>query len=359
MHENKRFARKKSKKRNAFFIRIAALAIPLVCTLLLLSQTAFAQNTYVITDGSRVLVHTSSATDPKAILGEAGLELDKDDTYTTQAGNGVSEITIRRSRAVTIDHCGETLEVTSLGETVEQLLSRLNIPLDGNTKVSVPLDSETYEGMAITISQTVRTQETYTTTIAHEVKRYYDPSLPAGAEKVLAQGQDGQMLCTANVVYVNGQEESRTVTQQTVSTQPMAKIVAVGSGVADLEPEAVIGETIIGDGYIITPTGEVLTYRKTLKMKATAYTHTDEGCDMITATGTTVRVGTVAIDPKVVAYGTRMFVVTNDGQYIYGIATAEDCGGGIKGNRIDLYFPTTRECFDFGVRQATIYILGN
>ena len=55
----------------------------------------------------------------------------------------------------------------------------------------------------------------------------------------------------------------------------------------------------------------------------------------------------------------RLFVVTNDGQYIYGIATAEDCGGGIKGNRIDLYFPTTAECFQFGVRQATIYVLGN
>lgn len=356
MHEGKQFAR----KRNRFFIRMAALAIPLICTLLLLSQTAFAQNTYVITDGSRVLIHTTSATDPKAILGEAGLELDKDDTYTTQEGNGVSEITVRRSHEVTIDHCGEILEVTAFGdETVEQLLSRLNISLDGNTTVSMALDTNTFDGMALTISQTVRCEETYTTTIAHEVKRYYDPTLPDGAEKVLTEGQDGQMLCTANVVYVNGEEVSRTVTSQTVSAQPVAEVIAVGIGTEDLKPEAIAGQTIIGDGYIITATGEVLTYRKTLNMKATAYTHTDEGCDMITATGTTVRIGTVAIDPKVVAYGTRLFVVTNDGQYIYGIATAEDCGGGIKGNRIDLYFPTPAECFQFGVRQATIYVLGN
>ena len=79
---------------------------------------------------------------------------------------------------------------------------------------------------------------------------------------------------------------------------------------------------------------------------------------MITATMTRVRIGTVAIDPKVIPYGTRMFIVTNDNQYVYGIATAEDCGGGIKGDRIDLYFPTKKECFAFGVRQVTVYFLG-
>ena len=50
-----------------------------------------------------------------------------------------------------------------------------------------------------------------------------------------------------------------------------------------------------------------------------------------------------------IPYGTRMFIVTEDGQYIYGIATAEDCGGLILGNRVDLYF---------GARWCTIYILG-
>ena len=72
-------------KRKNPFIRLAVLAIPLV-VLLLLSQTVFAQTTYVINDGSRVLVHTSSVTDPAAVLNEAGLALGADDTYTTQTG---------------------------------------------------------------------------------------------------------------------------------------------------------------------------------------------------------------------------------------------------------------------------------
>ena len=111
------------------------------------------------------------------------------------------------------------------------------------------------------------------------------------------------------------------------------------------------------DGVIVTDDGQILTYSHSDQFKATAYTHTDEGCDMTTATGTTVRVGTVAVDPKLIPYGTRMFIVTNDGAYIYGVGTAEDCGGAIKGNRLDLYFPTDPECWDFGVRMATVYFL--
>ena len=78
---------------------------------------------------------------------------------------------------------------------------------------------------------------------------------------------------------------------------------------------------------------------------------------MITATGTTVHIGTVAVDPTVIPYGTRMFIVSNDGQYVYGLSTAEDCGGAIKGNRLDLYYPTLAEAFQFGIRNCTVYFL--
>ena len=79
---------------------------------------------------------------------------------------------------------------------------------------------------------------------------------------------------------------------------------------------------------------------------------------MYTATMTVVHIGTIAVDPRVIPYGTRMFIVSNDGEYIYGVSTAEDCGGAIKGKRIDLYYPTLWECNQFGVRDCTIYFLG-
>lgn len=301
-------------KRRNIFIRVATLFIPLICMMLLLSQTAFAQNTYVITDGETVVVHTTFVTDPIAILDEAGLELDEDDTYITQTTDGVSEITVRR---------GE--------EAAEQ------------TEAPV---------------QTLRTTETYTTTIPYEIVYCNDASLPAGTQRVLTNGENGEMSCTANVEYQDGSEVSRTVLSQTVTCQPVNALVAVGTGDAQPQEVQASGQLKISNGMITLPTGEVLTYTDTMTVYATAYTC--EGYMGITATGTMAREGAIAVDPDVIPYGTRMFIVSNDGQYVYGIATAEDTGdpGFICGDRVDLYFDTLSECITFGYRDCTVYFLG-
>ena len=350
--------RKRNKaKRKKSIIRLTMLAVPLVL-LLLLSQTAFAQNTYVITEGDRVVVYTTSATDPAAVLDEAGLALGADDTYTTQAGIGISEIKVQRSVTVTVDNCGEILTVNAKNETVESLLKRLNIRVDGSTAVSAPLEATVTEDMKITVTRSVHNTETYTAAIPYETVYCYDTNLPAGQESVVTEGVDGLLLCTANVVYLDGQESSRTVVKQNVIRQPVNKVVAVGTGTDIPVSKFSDRGLVITEDKIILDTGEVLTYTGTMQVVGTAYTHTEEGCDMYTATMTVVHIGTIAVDPRVIPYGTRMFIVSNDGEYIYGVSTAEDCGGAIKGKRIDLYYPTLWECNQFGVRDCTIYFLG-
>ena len=350
--------RKRNKaKRKKSIIRLTMLAVPLVL-LLLLSQTAFAQNTYVITDGDRVVVYTTSATDPAAVLDEAGLALGADDTYTTQAGIGISEIKVQRSVTVTVDNCGEILTVNAKNETVASLLKRLNIQVDGSTAVSAPLEATVTEDMKITVTRSVHNTETYTAAIPYETVYCYDTNLPAGQESVVTEGVDGLLLCTANVVYLDGQESSRTVVKQSVIRQPVNKVVAVGTGTDIPVSKFSDRGLVITEDKIILSTGEVLTYTGTMQVVGTAYTHTEEGCDMYTSTMTVVHIGTIAVDPRVIPYGTRMFIVSNDGEYIYGVSTAEDCGGAIKGKRIDLYYPTLWECNQFGVRDCTIYFLG-
>ena len=254
---------------------------------------------------------------------------------------------------------GEYSSVTSNGETVSELLSRLNLDVEQNDILSHPLDTWVEDGMELRVDTVITRQEVYTTTLAYETAYCNDPSLPAGREAVLIEGRDGEVLCTANVSYVNSREQSRELVSQYVSIPAVEELVAVGTGEPitwssrQKEPAPVIG-----DGYIRLPTGEVLTYTKTATIRATAYTHTDAGCDMITSTGTTVHKGTVAVDPRYIPYGTRMLIVSNDGEVVYGIATAEDCGGDIKGDRMDLYYPTFYECMEFGRRVCTIYFLG-
>ena len=351
MHKFKQFAL----ERKTLFIRAAAILLPAAIALLLLSQTVFAQTTYVITDGSRVLVHTSSATDPEAVLGEAGLELGADDTYTTHAIAGISEINVQRGQTIFIDYYGEPMEAASIGETVRELLTRLNLSWSSEDTISVPLDQKTFDGMELTVAHVVRQEQTYTEMLAHNTVYCHDPALPAGTERVLTEGIDGWMVCTATVTYVNGRETERTVLSQRVTSQPVDEIIAVGTGTDTDDVSADL--PVIGDGMITLPTGEVLTYTKVIHSLATAYYNQYH---RTTATGTEPRVGAIAVDPRVIPYGTRMFIVSEDGEYIYGIATAEDCGSKehIAGTRIDLFYDTREECIQFGARKCLVYILG-
>ncbi len=338
--------------RRSLFARVTIMMLLVACVISALTPTVFAQTTYVITDGDQVKVYTTFTSSPATVLDRAGVELDEEDTYTTQPGDGVSEITVQRQQLITVNNCGVPTEVTSYGESLQNLLDRLGIPSHGNYVVSLPLDTETFDGMEVTVDCILQREQTYTEDMPYETAICYDPNLPEGQQEVLVEGSNGQIMIKANVVYCNGQETNRTVLEETVIQQPVKKIVAVGTGdgTATQAPA-------IGDGVIVTAEGELLTYSRSAQFRATAYTHTDEGCNMTTATGTTVRVGTVAVDPTVIPYGTRMFIVANDGSYIYGIGTAEDCGGAIKGDRLDLYFPTDPECWAFGWRNCTVYFL--
>lgn len=334
--------------------RMAVLVLPLILLLGAVCLPALAQTTYVITDGDQVKVYTTFATDPASVLNQAGYALDPEDEYTTQNGDGVAEITVRRNQQVTVDHCGEVIRVNTFGETVGDLLNRLEVPTNGCFRVSHPLDTPTSDGLQIQITCQMDREEVRLETIAYTTRYCQYPGLPEGQEEVIVAGSDGQKRIVELVSYTNYQEQNRTLVEESVLREPVDRIVVVGTGT---EGKLNTKAPAIGDGVIVLPTGEILTYSSTGKYKATAYTHTDAGCDMITATGTTVRIGTVAVDPRVIPYGTRMYIVSNDGKYIYGVSAAEDCGGGIKGNRLDLYFPTTSECFKFGVRGCTVYFL--
>lgn len=85
---------------------------------------------------------------------------------------------------------------------------------------------------------------------------------------------------------------------------------------------------------------------------ATAYCpcyECSEGWGNSTATGTKAKEGrTIAVDPKIIPYGTT--VIINGKEYV-----AEDCGGAIKGNKIDLYFDTHEETLEWGKQQVEVF----
>lgn len=77
----------------------------------------------------------------------------------------------------------------------------------------------------------------------------------------------------------------------------------------------------------------------------------NNGSSNSTATGTVPTVGrTIAIDPSVIPYGSQVII----GGHTY---IAEDCGGAIKGNRIDILFATHKEALRFGVQYEEVFVV--
>ena len=100
-------------------------------------------------------------------------------------------------------------------------------------------------------------------------------------------------------------------------------------------------------------------YSRKLTGRATAYCSTEPGGNR-TATGKEAQVGYIAVNPRIIPYGTKMYIKTADNRYIYGCAVAEDTGGFINWSNppiADLYFDTEAECYQFGIRNIEIYIL--
>lgn len=111
-----------------------------------------------------------------------------------------------------------------------------------------------------------------------------------------------------------------------------------------------IKRTPVAGGEDVNGTIEGVPYSKVMTMESTAYTPNAGGWG-ITATGTVPKQGTIAVDPRVIPLGTRMYV---EG---YGFGIAEDTGGAIKGNIVDVCLPNRTETRKWGRRQVKVYIL--
>jgi 3D (Asp-Asp-Asp) domain-containing protein len=100
---------------------------------------------------------------------------------------------------------------------------------------------------------------------------------------------------------------------------------------------------------------EETTVAKEITVEATAYTANCDGCSGTTATGVNLKENpdqkVIAVDPNVIPLGSKVYV---EG---YGYATAEDTGGAIQGNKIDVFIPSEDEAMDWGRRTVNVQII--
>ena len=274
--------------------------------------------------------------------------------YVGSGANGY-ELTLKAGRPVRIQYGNTLLGTTAQGETVSELLARFDIipgPLDG---VLVDIGESR---ITLTVGSDLTYYEARTRTQGYETQRVATPDLLQGQEEVVQAGKIGISTDIYEVVWSNGHEISRQWVEQTESTA-VTEIIRYGTSVTSVDPSDKLVNVSTGSdgsGVLTFASGATMKFSQARTMKCTAYTAGHDGVGTRTATGTTVHRGTVAVDQRYIPLGTRMFIVTEKGSYVYGMAKAEDTG--MRGdNKLDLYMDTYAECINFGRRNCKVYIL--
>ena len=337
----------RSKKAASNLKRLIAVAAVPALSVLAISLSPHPSNAdahalYVVSDESYLRVDE--------VAGDVFLT---DGSASLVSRQGGSELALASGRTVTVTHQDLTFSTVSRQETVTELLARLDVRPSPLEMVSVAILDN---GIEIIVNSEFVFYEHITNTTEHETVYQYNDKLPDWQENVLQEGRDGERREVYEVIYQDGEETARQLID-VVDTPAEPTIIEKGTraNFANNGDEvSAINTNADGSGTITLDNGQTLTFSSSRTMKGTAYT-TGGSVGTRTASGTQVRVGVVAVDRSVMPLGTKVYVVSNDGSYVYGFAVAEDTG--VRGNIIDLYMDTYNECIQFGVRDCTVYIL--
>ncbi len=271
------------------------------------------------------------------------------------------DIKIRRAVPISVNFKGSEKNIKTANVKVKDVLKSQSITYDKDDKITPALDSKVVKDMKIKVIQYEEKMKTVEEEIGFQTQAKENGQLEKGKTLTVQEGVKGLKQNTVKEVYENGKLMSTQIIATKVVKEPVVKIVQNGTKVNEVKV-ASRG----GSGSQVAPTGnKSLQGARSVVMNATAYDISFESCGKnpgdpyygITATGTKVGPGVVAVDPKVIPLGSKLYIESMDGTGSYGYASAEDKGGAIKGNRIDLFFSTKGQVDNFGRRQVKVYIL--
>ena len=232
--------------------------------------------------------------------------------------------------SVIINLDGVPRMVSTEKETVGELLDTIDELVNTEYDLeSLTEQTELTDNMVIDLSSFCEKTVTTTKQIDFKTAVKETSALKEGEDRVTQEGSNGVRTITYQKEYQGGNEISSTLVEDKVTKEPVNKIIEKG-----------VKNAISGYQYAYA-----------INVSATGYTPYDAGCNGITATGTKATKGVIAVDPRVIPLGTKVFIPG------YGEAIAADTGGAIKGNKIDLCYTSKSEAFAWGRRPATVYVL--
>ncbi|MFQ5945824.1 MAG: ubiquitin-like domain-containing protein [Anaerolineae bacterium] len=232
-------------------------------------------------------------------------------------------VNIQRATPLTLESDGQRLETRVLGETVGDALQAEGIALAGKDYTRPATDVPLQEGLVIQVVRVTEEFKVESEAIPFETLWQPDPELELDRRRIAQVGQEGVLRRLIRFVYEDGELTEQTVEREWVAHPPQDHINAYGAKIVWRELE--------------TPQGTIRYWRH-MRVFASSYTAATSGKTRdhpaygITRVGWVATKGVIAVDPTVIPLLTRIYVPG------YGVGTAADTGGAIKGRIIDLAY---------------------
>ncbi|MCL6562609.1 MAG: G5 domain-containing protein [Firmicutes bacterium] len=270
----------------------------------------------------------------REVLAQAKLRVFPHDKVSVGLKDQVNGQVIRITRAipVTVQTAHRKLKTWTTDYRVSAVLSALGIRL-GPLDVVKPSLSTALQGPAeIAVYRRQWVEQTSESPIPYPVQHQADAELVSGDSVILQTGANGIAKTIRRILLQDGQPIASQVVSTVVAEPPRPEIIGYGTA------------SVVARG------GAPVTFSRRIPMIATAYWPNPAWSGGYTATGMRAQYGVVAVDPRVIPLGSRVYVPG------YGMAIAADTGSAIVGNRIDLCFNTAAQAVDWGVREVNVYV---
>jgi uncharacterized protein YabE (DUF348 family)/3D (Asp-Asp-Asp) domain-containing protein len=292
-----------------------------------------------------------------SLLDEFGIEMGDQDSINVDKSAAVSddmEIMIHRAMPVKVSTMDGSKEVQMVAGTVQEALQKAGVAVDKNDEVYPSLDTYVEPDMEIQVVKVETKYETEKEKIGFKELSRKNKNLKKGREVTVQKGKQGIREIKYLLTYKNGVMTDREEVKSTVTQKAVDEIVEIGTRTAILmertpRTSQIYSKTLYDHKKALKPAPEIIE-KVVYADYVTAYTHTGHR----TATGTYPRIGTVAVDPKKIPYGTKLYIPG------YGYGRAEDTGAfrGKSFLQLDLFMDSTNDCLNWGrKRELKIYIL--
>ncbi len=298
----------------------------------------------VFQDGSRSTPYESTAANVGQFLIERGIHVAPGDEVVpapaAPLSNGAT-IIYRRAIHVTFLNGASVERLATTAQDVGSFLSMQGVKIGKFDKVFPSLGTTLHNGSRIRLFHIIAWDRSVLLPVRVGTIHRMDTHMRVGARKIVADGSIGERRVDYRYFkYPNGIVRRVALTSTTVHP---ARPRIVLDGVGDIGAFSNYTARSIGSMQLRAV--------HAISMVATAYTPWCTGCSGITATGERAGHGIVAVDPRVIPLGTKLYIPG------YGYAIAGDTGGAIIGHRIDLGFDSQRAAMDFGRRKIVVFAI--